>query len=143
MEAARKNRVKQFVIDGEAVVLGVDGFTSIGGSAEMQCYSMGTCGLGTTAFLIRNNRTRPQLKRMVRYFFDFRSHGAFSRDDEGSELSDTDAAHEEALNALSDALPEIVIQGATDQNFVIEVRDDLGPVLEVAAVMRSIIFRKQ
>jgi len=143
VEAARKNRVKQFVIDGEAVVLGVDGFTSIGGSAEMQCYSMGTCGLGTTAFLIRNNRTRPQLKRMVRYFFDFRSHGAFSRDDEGSELSDTDAAHEEALNALSDALPEIVIQGATDQNFVIEVRDDLGPVLEVAAVLRSIIFRKQ
>jgi hypothetical protein len=92
---------------------------------------------------IRNNGTRPQLKGMVRYFFDFRCHGAFSRDDEGSELPDTEAAHEEALNALSDALPEIVIQGATDQNFVIEVRDDLGPVLEVAAVLRSIIFRKQ
>ena len=27
VEAARKNRVKQFVIDGEAVVLGVDGIS--------------------------------------------------------------------------------------------------------------------
>jgi bifunctional non-homologous end joining protein LigD len=34
-EAARKNRIKQFVIDGAAVVLGVDDFTSIGASAEM------------------------------------------------------------------------------------------------------------
>jgi len=58
-------------------------------------------------------------------------------------LPDTDAAHDEAVNALCDALPDIVIEGATDQSFAVEVRDDLGPVLELVAVLRSKIFRKQ
>ena len=80
---------------------------------------------------------------MARYFFDIRSRDAFCRDDDGSELPHADVAHEEAVSALADALHDLITEGATDQQFTIEVRDDLGPVLEVAAVLRSKILRKQ
>jgi hypothetical protein len=80
---------------------------------------------------------------MAKYFFDFRSRTALSRDDEGLELSDVDAAHGEAVAALSDGIQDIIVQGASDQHFAVEVRDGLGPVLEVDAVVRSRITRKQ
>ena len=58
MEATLKDRIKQFVIDGEAVVLGVDGTApasarampsrlgrSVERSVERSYYPMGTCGI--------------------------------------------------------------------------------------------------
>jgi hypothetical protein len=66
---------------------------------------------------------------MVRYFFDFRSDDACSLDEEGEELLDAGAAHKEALGALADAIQDIALEGATNQHFAVEVRDDLGQVL--------------
>lgn len=80
---------------------------------------------------------------MAKYFFDFRLGDLVALDDEGMELTDVEAAHEQALSALVDAAREAVLEGAADQQFAIEVRDDIGPVLEVTAVFGSQILRKQ
>ena len=80
---------------------------------------------------------------MARYFFDFRSPGSSSIDEEGEDLSDMGAAHRVALKALSNAIPDIAIEGGIDQRFTVDVRDELGPVLRVGAILESRIFRKQ
>jgi hypothetical protein len=80
---------------------------------------------------------------MQRYFFDFRSDEAFSTDDEGVDLSDADAAHEQAAGALADGIRDIILEGAKNQRFAIEVRDELGLVLQISAVLESKFFRKQ
>lgn len=83
------------------------------------------------------------LHRMAQYFFDFRSSGVVSTDDEGQELPDIEAAHREAIEALADALQDLVLEGGAERQIIIDVRDDLGPVLEVTAVLGSKILRKQ
>ncbi|MBV9456655.1 MAG: hypothetical protein JO141_03940 [Bradyrhizobium sp.] len=80
---------------------------------------------------------------MTQYFFDFRSSGVVSSDDEGQELPDVEAAHREAVEALADALQDIVLEGGSDQRIIIDVRDDLGPVLQITAVLGSKLLRKQ
>jgi hypothetical protein len=80
---------------------------------------------------------------MTKYFFDFRAGEILSRDEEGAELPDVEEAHGEALGALVDALSDVVREGRSDQHFAIEVRDELGPVLEITAVLGSKILRKQ
>ena len=91
----------------------------------------------------RNLDSSILLPGMTQYFFDFRSGGVVSTDDEGQELPDVEAAHNAAIEALADALQDIVLQGQVDQRVVIDVRDDLGPVLEVTAIFGSKILRKQ
>ena len=83
------------------------------------------------------------LLRMTQYFFDFRSSGVVSTDDEGQELPDVEAAHREAVEALADALQDIVLEGGVDQRVIIDVRDDFGPVLQVTAVLGSKLLRRQ
>lgn len=80
---------------------------------------------------------------MARYYFHFRSGGSSSVDEEGQDLSDMGAAHRVAIEALSDALRGIAIEGGKDQQFAIEVRDEFGPVLRVSAILESKLFRKQ
>jgi hypothetical protein len=82
---------------------------------------------------------------MTHYFFDLRSASAetFSQDPDGMELPDAEAAHDMALGALVDTAREAVIEGSTDQQFAVEVRNGIGPVCEVTAVFNSRIFRKQ
>lgn len=80
---------------------------------------------------------------MAQYFFDFRSTDIFSPDEEGVELQDAEAAHGMALEALIDAARDAVSEGTLDQRFAVEVRNGIGPVLEVTAVFNSRIFRKQ
>jgi hypothetical protein len=80
---------------------------------------------------------------MTQFFFDLRSADTFSQDEEGIELPDAAAAHRMALAALSDAAREAVIEGSTDQLLAVEVRDGIGPVLEVTAFFSSTIIRKQ
>jgi hypothetical protein len=80
---------------------------------------------------------------MTQFFFDLRSADTFSQDEEGIELPDAAAAHRMALGALSDAAREAVIEGSTDQLLAVEVRDGIGPVLEVTAFFSSTIIRKQ
>jgi hypothetical protein len=80
---------------------------------------------------------------MTQFFFDLRSVDTFSQDEEGIELPDAAAAHRMALGALCDAAHDAVIEGSTDQLLAVEVRDEIGPVLEVTAFFSSRIFRKQ
>jgi hypothetical protein len=80
---------------------------------------------------------------MAQYFFDFKSAGTFSRDEEGVQLPDAEAAHDMALCALVDAARDGVMEGSLEQHFAVEVRNGIGRVLEVTAVFNSRIFRKQ
>jgi hypothetical protein len=77
------------------------------------------------------------------YFFDFRSADAFSLDEEGMQLPDTEAAHEMALGAISDAARDGVAEATLDQCFAVEVRNGTGKVLEITAVFNSRIFWTQ
>jgi hypothetical protein len=80
---------------------------------------------------------------MAMYFFDFRLGGSSSIDEEGETLADMSAAHQTAIGALADATRDIAIEGGSNQQFAIEVRDEHGPVLHVRAVLESKLFRKQ
>lgn len=86
---------------------------------------------------------RARCASMAKYFFDFRAGDVISLDDEGIELVHADAAHGEALDALADAINDATLQGQSDQHFAVDVRDDLGPVFEITAVLGSKILRKQ
>ena len=80
---------------------------------------------------------------MAFYFFDLRSGDVASLDDEGQELEHIDAAHDEALRTFAEAIQAAVMQSRADQRFAVEVRDDLGPVLDITGVIESKIHRKQ
>ena len=80
---------------------------------------------------------------MTTYFFDFGGNGILSPDENGEELPDSAAAHQAAVEILLGALGEGLLEGKVDQHFAVEVRDALGPVLQVSAVVASNISRKQ
>jgi hypothetical protein len=79
---------------------------------------------------------------MTKYFFDFQTGDILSLDDQGAELPGVEAAHSEALNALADAIQDVVLQGLSDQRFAVSVRDERGQVLEIAAVINSKVLRR-
>jgi hypothetical protein len=81
--------------------------------------------------------------RVAQYYFDLRSGDTFSKDDDGIELPDAEAAHDMALGALVDAARDAVMECTLDQCFAVEVRIGTRRVLEVGAVFHSRIFRKQ
>jgi len=69
---------------------------------------------------------------MKRYFFDLRDGDELTRDDEGLELSTTEAVQEEAARSLADMARDASRRphnGAGHQ-MAVEVRDDTGPVLQ-------------
>ena len=80
---------------------------------------------------------------MTRFFFDFRTDQDLMRDEDGTELPHVEQAHDEALGALVDAICDIVTEGQSGQQFAVEVRDELGPVLEITATFGSRILRRQ
>jgi hypothetical protein len=91
----------------------------------------------------RNPVGARRLALMASYFFDMRSDDVASLDEEGQELENIDAAHEEALRTFAQAICAAVMQSRPDQRFSVEVRDDLGPVLDITGVIASKIHRKQ
>jgi hypothetical protein len=80
---------------------------------------------------------------MAIYFFDFRSGDVVSIDDDGVELLDAETTHREALGALGDAISDAALPGQKDQHFAVDVRDEIGPVLQITVVLGSVIPRKQ
>ena len=77
------------------------------------------------------------------YYFDLKSADVFSRDNEGMELPDAEAAYDMAFDTLVGAARDAVLEGSIDQHYAVEVRNGIGPVLEVTAVFSSKIFRRQ
>jgi hypothetical protein len=55
----------------------------------------------------------------TKYFFDFQTGDILSLDDQGAELPGVEAAHSEAVNALADAIQDVVLQGLSDQRFAV------------------------
>jgi hypothetical protein len=80
---------------------------------------------------------------MSLYFFDLKSADVVSRDEDGIELPNAEAAHDLACGALVDAARDAILEGVLDQHYAVEVRDGVGPVLEISAVFGSRIIRKQ
>ncbi len=69
--------------------------------------------------------------RMKRYYFDIRQDDDLAADEEGLIMRDVDAVQKEAALSLADMARETVPGGGLHR-MAIEVRDDIGPVLEVA-----------
>jgi hypothetical protein len=80
---------------------------------------------------------------MSHYFFDLKSAGVVSQDEEGMELPDAEAAHDVALDALVTAARDAVVEGSQGQTFRVDVRNGTGPVLELTATFNSKFFRTQ
>ncbi|WFU58256.1 hypothetical protein QA639_12440 [Bradyrhizobium pachyrhizi] len=73
---------------------------------------------------------------MTRYYFDLRDGGGLAIDEEGMEMSSFGAVQEEAARALADVIRDS-FRGHNFHQIAIEVRDNDGPVLEVAIAWRS------
>jgi hypothetical protein len=80
---------------------------------------------------------------MAVYYFDFRADDLLSPDEDGMELPDVGSAHREALEALADAIGDTVLEGRSQQCLSVTARDELGPVLQISAVLGSTILRTQ
>jgi hypothetical protein len=91
----------------------------------------------------REEASNDNLEPVTTYFFDFRANDVFSADEDGEELPDSAAAHQAAVEVCTGTLRDGFLEGQVDQRFAVEVRDSLGPVLQVSAVLASNIFRKQ
>lgn len=103
------------------------------------------CDSTTQSRVIGLGTVRPAglLAHMERYFFDYRTNGSLAVDEEGHDFLDLDAAHNEAFAALAESIRDNVRSAAgSDQHLVVEVRDARGPVLEVSALFRSKILRR-
>jgi len=73
---------------------------------------------------------------MPKYFFDFHDGQGAIADDEGIELPSLDAARSEARQTMGEAARSMA-KGA-DARIVVQVRDQSGPVLTVAATFETI-----
>jgi len=67
---------------------------------------------------------------MKRYYFDIREGDHLAADEEGLMMRDIDAVQQEAAQSLADMARDAV-SGRMLHRMAIEVRDDIGPVLEV------------
>jgi hypothetical protein len=80
---------------------------------------------------------------MTLYYFDLRDGDEIAVDEEGLELRDLSAVQEEAARALAGLSWDAVrnFKGAQSRGMAIEVRDELGPVMQVRFTFE--IARKQ
>jgi hypothetical protein len=68
---------------------------------------------------------------MPRYFFHVRDGSDLSRDEEGQECPDTEAARREAINSNREMLSERLLHGGALDHRQIEIADETGHVVEV------------
>src|ERR1700744_2560193 len=71
---------------------------------------------------------------MPRYYFHIREGGELSKDQEGQELPDAEAARREAVNAGREILGEKLLHGGALNNRTIEIADETGHVVDVVNV---------
>jgi uncharacterized protein DUF6894 len=77
---------------------------------------------------------------MPRYYFHVREGGEISRDREGQELADAEAARREAVNAGREILGEKLLHGGSLNNRTIEIADETGLVIDVVNV-NDVLFK--
>ena len=68
---------------------------------------------------------------MPHYFFHVRDGGDISRDQEGQELPDLDAARQEAVNASRELIGERLLHGGAIDGREIQIADESDTVLAV------------
>src|ERR1700760_1631699 len=71
---------------------------------------------------------------MPRYFFNVREGGEISKDREGQDLPNADAARREAISAGREILGEKLLHGGALNNRTIEIADETGRVVDVVNV---------
>ena len=67
---------------------------------------------------------------MPRYYFHVREGGVLSRDEEGQELPDAEAARHEAISAAREILGDKLLHGGSLNNRAVEIADETGHVVD-------------
>ena len=78
---------------------------------------------------------------MPRYFFHVREGSVLSRDEEGQELPNAEAARREAINSTREILGEKLLHGGSLDHRTIEIADETGHVVDVVAT-RDVLFQR-
>lgn len=68
---------------------------------------------------------------MARYYFHVREGSILSRDQEGQELPDAEAARREAISTTREMLGERLLHGGSLSHRSIEIADETGRVVDV------------
>jgi hypothetical protein len=68
---------------------------------------------------------------MPRYFFHVREGSTLSRDTEGQELPNVEAARQEAVSASREILGDKLLHGGSLNSRTIEIADETGHVVDV------------
>jgi hypothetical protein len=71
---------------------------------------------------------------MPRYYFHVREGSVFSRDSEGQDLPDAEAARREAVSASREILGEKLLHGGSLDSRTIEIADETGHVVDLVNV---------
>jgi len=77
---------------------------------------------------------------MPRYYFHVREGGEISRDREGQDLPDAEAARREAVNASREILGEKFLHGGSLDHRSIEIADETGHVID-AVNINDVLFK--
>ena len=77
---------------------------------------------------------------MPRFFFHVREGGDISRDAEGQELPDAEAARREAINTGREILGEKLLHGGSLDHRTIEIADETGHVIDVVDA-KDVLFQ--
>ncbi len=77
---------------------------------------------------------------MPRYFFHVREGAELSRDGEGQDLPDAEAARREAVNASREMLGEKLLHGGALDQRQVEIADETGHVVDVVNV-NDVLFK--
>lgn len=78
---------------------------------------------------------------MPRYFFHVREGSELSRDAEGQDLSNAEAARREAVAATREMLGEKLLHGGALDHRSIEIVDETGRVVDVVSA-NDVLFKK-
>jgi hypothetical protein len=77
---------------------------------------------------------------MPRYYFHVREGSTLSRDEEGQELPDAEAARREAISAAREILGDKLLHGGSLNSRTVEIADETGHVVD-EIISRDILFQ--
>jgi hypothetical protein len=84
-------------------------------------------GAPSHPLILHNRRERSE---MPRYFFHVREQSQFSRDAEGQELANLDAARREAVSIAREMIGERVLHGGAIDGRIVEIADEQDHILD-------------